>query len=64
MQNNNPVSKVAGILSPGSGSHQVLTHLSHFNALEKSTEKSETPSVHTNVLVGLGCWRLAHQGLS
>lgn len=58
MQNNNSVSKVAGILSPGSGSHQVLTHLSYFNALEKSTEKSETPSVHTNMLIGLGSWHI------
>lgn len=61
MQNNKPVSKVA---VAGSGSHQALTHLSYFNALEKSTEISDTPSVHMEVLAGLGPWGLAHQGLS
>lgn len=64
MQNNNPVSKVAGILSPRSGSHQVLTHSSYFNALEKSTEINETPSIHMEMLAGLGSWGLAHQGLN
>lgn len=56
--------RVAGILSPGSGSHQALTHSSYFNALKKSTELSETPSVYMEVLAGLGPWGLAHQGLS
>lgn len=64
MQSNNPVSEVAGILLPGSGSHQVLMHSSYFNALEKSTELSETPSVYMEVLAGLGPWGLAHQELS
>lgn len=64
MQNNNPVSKIAGILSPRSDSHQALTHSSYFNALEKSTEINETPSVHMEVLAGLGPWGLAHQELN
>lgn len=54
MQSNNPVSKVAVILLPGSGSHQALMHLSYFNTLEKSTEISETPSVYMELLAGLG----------
>lgn len=58
MQNNKPVSKVAAVLFPESGSHQVLTHSSYFNALEKSTEISGTPSVHMEVLAGLGPWHI------